>query len=230
MATQTLVTLSKEYSSDQMSKLQSILQRHVAIAEEQLKECSYREGKRQAVYVTEPAHAKSYSEANTVKCIIWDYTLSEDKQSAVVRYGASIFNKYDKIRDCDESSRYDNSSQHAIVDHKDVASQCSTRSSRSSTPSVFKKKHVFSTAMARYTNWPVTFTVHFRDMTKSVPVVNIEVKMLEDGTEVSESVEDVEQRPVPRDEQVMMQIKRKMADGAKRGGGCCARKSMKEQN
>lgn len=228
MASKATVTFSKAYSEEEMDQLSSMMEQMVTTAEQKLEESKPRvwvEGKRQTVYVREPAAAKSLSDAVTVKCITWDYVLSPDKKSALVRYGGSIFNKYDKVHNnCCVSGDGETGSTAGVVDHKDAASQCSMKSTSNNKPSVFKKKELYSTAMARYSSWPVTFTVNFRQIVKHRPVLATVTHTYDNGTQVEELMQTTEPYEVSREDQVLHAVKKMLADSE--NGGCSSRKRM----
>ncbi len=182
------------------------------------------EGKQQTVYIREPASAKTLHDANTVKCITWSYTLSPDRTSALVTYAGAIFNKYDKFHDngsvCTDAG--DCRTISSIHNHKDATSQYSTK--YVGKPSKFNKKGLHDTAMERYKYWPVTFTVNFSDTIKYRPTIENVTRTRQDGSEYSRLKTSYEPYSVSREEQVLHEVKKMLADGV--NGGCSSRKRM----
>lgn len=238
---QTVVHFSKEYSEEDLQKLTAIVQRMVTSAEKHLESSNAKEGSMRTSYLCEPASAKNFSEAERVKCIVWDYTLTEDKTSAVIRYGACVFRKHDPCHTSDDSSSYDyTESVDSRTDNndgrehmqsgensKDTASRFSNTSKANKKGDIFNKKAIHATAMQRYNRWPVTFALPFKTIVKFRHTVNNVTFTDSKGTEIVRPRIVKEPYTLSREDQVFKAVRQMMCDRV--NGGCSSRKRMNSE-
>lgn len=207
----TTLPLSQSYNQTEINQINDAVKKCVADMERRIKN-SKKSNHLNTVYVTQPATAKSLSDADVVKCITWDYTLSPDGKNALIRYGASIFNKKVKKDMCDSTT-------------SDIESNESTKSKKMAH---FNKAGLYETAMRRFQNWPVTFTVDLKnDLTMQTYSMQEVESVKPNGTKYMKRQMVMTPRNVPIETQMLNGIKRMMVDGV--NGGCSSRRRMKDE-
>ena len=202
-ADQTYVSapLSGNYSELDKEKLQRMVYSAIKDVEAKFEQSRLSEGREQTIYLTEPRNA-GFSEANRIKCIVYSYTPEGN-----VTYGACVFRRNNLTGEFSEVASNQTGGS--------VASAMTTRSA--SRRDVFKKKNIRATALKRYTEYPVTFSMDFKEL--YVPVK----KTVSVGGKFVSVTENV---LVTREEQVLTKIKQMMCD--KVNGGVSSRSRVRE--
>lgn len=148
---------------------------------------------RQMRYLKEPSTADSFSDAKRVKCIVWNYTLSEDGSTAFVKYGACIY-KNDQYR---------------------------IESSGEKKSDSYIRRILNKTANDRFALYPVTFIVSFANIKKFRPVIKNVLHTNKSGEDIIKPKIEMEEYFVSKQDQVFKAIRQRMCD--KVHGGCSSR-------
>jgi hypothetical protein len=168
------------------------------------------EGRDQTIYLTEPK-GSNFSTARRIKCIVYSFTTSGN--TANIKYGACIWKRdslFQQIQFSDTVST--TSGKLSVLSSKSGLSVSGSRKFDS-----FKKKNVRFTALKRYTNYPVEFSMEFDHLERPVK------REITDEFGVTSTVTIYE--VVEREEQVVMAIKLMMLDPV--NGGVSSRSRSK---
>lgn len=170
------------------------------------------EGRDQTTYLTEPK-GSDFSTARRIKCVVYSFITSGN--TANVKYGACVWKRDSLFQQTQFSDTVSTSSGRSSV----LSSRSGYGSSLSGSRKYdsFKKKNVRSTAVKRYTQYPVEFSMEFDHLKRPVK------RKITDEFGVTSTVTVYE--VVEREEQVVMAIKLMMLDPV--NGGVSSRSRSK---